>query len=172
LIERVSEKPVCGMQRRAYNRLVPRDRRPSLWESLKRALLPASPPFLAPENASPGAPTEEPARRPDPATLVEESPPPAIAVAVASVPIEPVSFAEPPPVLVRPPREDAPPSSPPVTARPPEAVSTEPARPPRLARGLASFSRDNPEREKKFAHLLHDPPSSAANLPSPPHRRG
>ncbi len=42
----------------------------------------------------------------------------------------------------------------------------------RLARGLASFSRRNPEREKKFAHLLHDAPSDEKKGTTPPGRRG
>jgi len=42
----------------------------------------------------------------------------------------------------------------------------------RLARGLASFSKRNPEREKKFAHLLHDAPSDEKKGTTPPGRRG
>jgi hypothetical protein len=42
----------------------------------------------------------------------------------------------------------------------------------RIARGLASFSRRNPEREKKFAHLLHDAPSDEKEGTTPPGRRG
>jgi hypothetical protein len=42
---------------------------------------------------------------------------------------------------------------------------------PRLARGLASFSRSNADREKKFAHLLHDDPSGEKKKPQPPDGR-
>lgn len=52
---------------------------------------------------------------------------------------------------------------------PAEAAAPQPAR---LARGLASFSRRNPEREKKFAHLLHDAPADEKKGPTPPGRRG
>jgi hypothetical protein len=37
--------------------------------------------------------------------------------------------------------------------------------PARLARGLASFSRENAQREKKFAHLLRDAPPAAKKPP-------
>ena len=37
---------------------------------------------------------------------------------------------------------------------------------PRLARGLASFSRSNADREKKFAHLLRD--DAPADKKKPP----
>jgi hypothetical protein len=53
--------------------------------------------------------------------------------------------------------------------KPAEAPAPQPAR---LARGLASFSRRNPEREKKFAHLLHDDPSDEKKGSTPPGRRG
>jgi hypothetical protein len=53
--------------------------------------------------------------------------------------------------------------------KPAEAPAPQPAR---LARGLASFSRRNPEREKKFAHLLHDDPSDEKKGTPPPGRRG
>lgn len=46
----------------------------------------------------------------------------------------------------------------PVADSPPEPARAAGGRP-RLARGLASFSRSNSDREKKFAHLLHDDPS-------------
>jgi hypothetical protein len=42
-------------------------------------------------------------------------------------------------------------------------------RPGRLARGLASFSRDNAEREKKFAHLIRD--ANPATKKTPPGSR-
>ncbi|HEX9689277.1 MAG TPA: hypothetical protein VGB47_09440, partial [Thermoanaerobaculia bacterium] len=64
----------------------------------------------------------------------------------------------------------APPKAPPATL-PPESVAAS-TKGPRLARGLASFSRQNPEREKKFAHLLHDAEPPAGKRPSRPRRRG
>jgi hypothetical protein len=61
---------------------------------------------------------------------------------------------EEPPAVLDPPavREMAPESteSAPPDASPPRSPSG------RLARGLASFSRDNAEREKRYAHLLRD----------------
>jgi hypothetical protein len=48
------------------------------------------------------------------------------------------------------PRESVPETSP----APPAAEA--PSRAPRLARGLASFSRQNADREKKFRHILSD----------------
>jgi hypothetical protein len=53
----------------------------------------------------------------------------------------------------------------------PEDSSEPPIGAPRLARGLASFSRRNAEREKKFAHLLRDEPGSEGKGPGPPRRR-
>jgi hypothetical protein len=47
-----------------------------------------------------------------------------------------------------------------VTPDPPELP------PARLARGLASFSRENAQRGKKFAHLLRDAPPAAKKPPS------
>ena len=110
--------------------------RPRLWESVKRALG--------------GAPTEgpaepEPARDLSPPFLPEEDP----------VPLSPA------PVPARPEAASAPLDAEPVT----HSVSTEPTRSaaeppaprgPRLARGLASFSRANADREKKFRHILSD----------------
>jgi hypothetical protein len=68
---------------------------------------------------------------------------------------------EPAPEPVRP---SSPPSAgddpvPDAVAPPPAAAAPETADAPdrpRLARGLASFSRSNADREKKFAHLLRD----------------
>jgi hypothetical protein len=53
----------------------------------------------------------------------------------------------------------------------PAQPSEPPTREPRLARGLASFSRDNARREKKFAHLLRDESGADDNHPDPPRRR-
>jgi hypothetical protein len=39
---------------------------------------------------------------------------------------------------------------------PPTSLPVEPPESPHLARGLASFSKSNADREKKFAHLLRD----------------
>jgi hypothetical protein len=44
----------------------------------------------------------------------------------------------------------------PVFTAPPPAPEVPAPRAPRLARGLASFSRDNADREKKFRHILSD----------------
>jgi len=57
------------------------------------------------------------------------------------------------------------------TAAPQEGEASGPQAA-RLARGLASFSRRNSEREKKFAHLLHDAPSDEKKGTTPPGRRG
>ena len=135
-----------------------REGRPSLWESLKRALagaapaeprdapqassariLPdvdAAPPFLAEiEPAAESLPAPPPIRKPD--LLPEES------RIAAEAPISAAKEGE--------------------TSDPQAA---------RLARGLASFSRRNPEREKKFAHLLHDAPADEKKGTTPPGRRG
>ena len=145
------------VSRRGYNRSV-REGRPSLWESLKRALagaapaeprdapqassariLPdvdAAPPFLAEiEPAAESLPAPPPIRKPD--LLPEES------RIAAEAPISAAKEGE--------------------TSDPQAA---------RLARGLASFSRRNPEREKKFAHLLHDAPADEKKGTTPPGRRG
>jgi hypothetical protein len=50
-----------------------------------------------------------------------------------------------------------------------ESLDSAAERPARLARGLASFSRDNAERGKKFAHLLRD--ANPATKKSPPGSR-
>jgi hypothetical protein len=52
-----------------------------------------------------------------------------------------------------------------------EDSSEPPAGAPKLARGLASFSRRNAEREKKFAHLLRDR-APAGPKPRPRGKRG
>jgi hypothetical protein len=88
--------------------------------------------------------------------------------------IEPVpeSLLAPPPIL-KPdllPEESAKPAEAPTSASKEGEASTPQAE--RLARGLASFSRRNPEREKKFAHLLHDAPSDEKKRTTPPGRRG
>ena len=194
-----------------------RDRRPSFWESLKRALgsesgldrrpetAPTTPPFLAPEEPDPlpalqrppGGSGDRKVPREDysdrllrPGIAAEESARPP--VPGAPIPIEPVSLGQPPPDPVRSEPAEVTPS---VLAAPPEAVPAAPPEPvptaspeappatlppesvaasakgPRLARGLASFSRQNPEREKKFAHLLRDDAPPAGKRPSRPRRR-
>jgi hypothetical protein len=196
---------------RAYNRGVSRDRRPSFWESLKRALgtesgldrrleiAPTTPPFLAPEEPhdplpavqrTPGGSGDRKVPREDysdrllaPGIAAEKAAPPL--VPGAPIPIEPVSLGPPrpdpirsepaevtPSVLAAPPEPvlAAPPEPAPATL-PPESAATS-AKAPRLARGLASFSRQNPEREKKFAHLLRDAAPPAGKRPSRPRRRG
>ena len=127
---------------------MPRDRPPGIWESLKRALAGVE-------------------ARPDPRAL-------------AQLPERPKVTPAPDPVLSAPPflppdPEDAdairrsetvsadPPVPPAVSVPPPEPV--QPPESPRLARGLASFSRSNADREKKFAHLLHDDAPGEKNKP-------
>jgi hypothetical protein len=122
---------------------VPRERPPGIWESLKRALG--------------GGNT-----RPDPNPVRTTPEPPSV-----SPPGE--SFAPPPFLAVEEPApEPVRPSPPPAAGdvRVPDAAVPSPAAAapeaadapdrPRLARGLASFSRSNADREKKFAHLLRD----------------
>jgi len=128
---------------------VPPDR-PRLWQSFKRALggSPRSDeaepeiarpsdyalPFLAPDEPPEVVPTAE-------ASLQEHVSPVAPSAAkesgveAAAVPGERLPLPEPPAV---------------------SALESEDPRPPRLARGLASFSRHNADREKKFRHLLTD----------------
>jgi hypothetical protein len=114
---------------------VPPDR-PRLWESVRRALG--------------GAPTESPAE-----------PEPGGNLAPPFLPDEEPVTIQPAPVPARPVEASAAPAaeavSPPVSTEPPPAASEAPApRGPRLARGLASFSRANADREKKFRHILSD----------------
>jgi len=144
--------------RRGYNRNV-REGRPSLWESLKRVLAGAAP--AEPATRAPQAPS--PQIRPD----MDSTPPflaeiePAAESLLAPRPI-------PKPDLL--PEESSKPAEAPTSAaKEGEASDPQAAR---LARGLASFSRRNPEREKKFAHLLHDAPSDEKKGTTPPGRRG
>jgi hypothetical protein len=51
------------------------------------------------------------------------------------------------------------------------ATAPPPASGGRLARGLASFSRDNAEREKKYAHLLRDGGSTGQKRSPGPRKR-
>lgn len=110
--------------------------RPRLWESVKRALG--------------GAPTESPAE-----------PEPARDLAPPFLPEDEPAPLAPLPVSARAHEVDAPLDaelvSPPVsTESAPPAPGSPAPRGPRLARGLASFSRDNADREKKFRHILSD----------------
>jgi hypothetical protein len=146
-----------------------RGRKPGLWETLKRAL------GTSPE-----------AERPSPRIPVRDEPAPqtpavparpAMPVPPALDPVEPSAVAPAReaarvevdsgvPFLEEGPGEEEPPAvlDPPVARE--AAESTEELVPPdaslppppsgRLARGLASFSRDNAEREKRYAHLLRD----------------
>ena len=120
---------------------VPRDRPPGIWESLKRALAGAGP------QPDPPSPPE----RPDP------------------LEVEPIVKADSsaPPFLLPDPELSEPPAPPPVSlAPPPPSPAAQPPESPRLARGLASFSKSNADREKKFAHLLHD--DAPADKKKPP----
>ncbi|HVE65628.1 MAG TPA: hypothetical protein VNC59_03530 [Thermoanaerobaculia bacterium] len=130
---------------------MPRDRS-RLWDSFKRALGGSPPsndgepeltrasdstlPFLAPDEPPEAAAAPEPPMAPPPAEAT------VVSVAGPSMGTE-AGVAETPDAL------PIPPSAAPL----PE---TEGARPPRLARGLASFSRHNADREKKFRHILSD----------------
>ena len=120
-----------------YNRAMPRDRPPGIWKSLKRALAGAETP---PDPPPPPQLLERPQVTPD-ADAVLSAPP----------------FLLPDPegsddsVAAIPAADEQPPTVPASASEPADA----PGRP-RLARGLASFSRSNADREKKFAHLLHD----------------
>jgi hypothetical protein len=145
-------------------------RKPGLWETLKRAL--GTPPEG--ERAFPAIPARDEPARQTPAVPAR----PAMPVPPTPDPVEPSAIApareaarvevdsgvpfleegpggEEPPSVLDPPaaREGAPESTEELV--PPDA---SPPRPPsgRLARGLASFSRDNAEREKRYAHLLRD----------------
>jgi hypothetical protein len=141
---------------------VPPDR-PRLWESFKRALGGSSPDELEPEKARPS----------DYALpfLAPDEPPENVAVAEASsVPpqSEPVSrVALPEPVRgsggVAALPGDRPP--PPEPTAPTSALESEDPRSPRLARGLASFSRHNADREKKFRHILSDESGGKSKKP-------
>jgi hypothetical protein len=122
---------------------VPRDRPPGIWESLKRA--------LAGVEARPDPPPtpqlpERPDVTPEPAPLLSAPP---------FLPPEPEDAD-----AIR--RSETLPENPPV----PPAMSVPPPEGPRLARGLASFSRSNADREKKFAHLLHDDAPGEKKKPS------
>ena len=120
--------------------------RPRLWESVKRALggAPTEPvptpddlPFLSSEDADAASP---------PAPV---RPPPEDLGFPAAPPETPATLEFAPPEAAPEPSHGIPEPEPPA----PEAGS---ARGPRLARGLASFSRRNADREKKFRHILSD----------------
>ncbi|HEV8608957.1 MAG TPA: hypothetical protein VGS98_02655 [Thermoanaerobaculia bacterium] len=166
-------------------------RKPGLWESFKRALGSAPPEAsTSGEPASPAAPgpplpaaplsatptrSEETRVAPDPAD--DRMPADAAAAPLhpdelafdvpflEDLPPEPLA----PPVPPQSPAEASKPHEPPTAASP--ADSSESPAPPPLARGLASFSRDNALREKKFAHLLRDQPGGESKRPGPPRRR-
>ena len=131
---------------------MPRDRPPRIWETLKRALgggaEPRPEPPPAPTPVSP--PSEHPAVSPERQPLVSAPP----FLSDSDGPESPDSHA-----AVELPRAAAP-------AEPPAPVEGSSAPDgPRLARGLASFSRSNADREKKFAHLLHDDTPGAKKKP-------
>ena len=135
-----------------------REGRPSLWESLKRALVGSAP--SEPATGTPGALSAQ--IRPD----VDATPP-----FLAETEPDAESLLAPPipkPDLL--PEESRTPAEAPISAAEEGEASAPQAA--RLARGLASFSRRNPEREKKFAHLLHDVPSDEKKGTTPPGRRG
>ena len=119
---------------------MPRDRPPGIWKSLKRALGGAEP---RPDPRPPRELPERPQVTPD-ADAVLTAPP--------FLPPDPEGSGNPvaEPASVAPAREEA--LTVPASASEPADASGRP----RLARGLASFSRSNADREKKFAHLLHD----------------
>jgi hypothetical protein len=80
---------------------------------------------------------------------------------------EPVTISEPP----RRPTETRSSTEAPRPTERATANEVTPPGPARLARGLASFSRDNAEREKRFSHLLRDSKKSARKAPSATKRR-
>lgn len=163
-------------------------RKPGLWETLKRALgtAPAAEPGTAqpvvrdaPEPRAPAAPPRPAAPQPAAPPPVESAAAPALSRASAVEPVleevaaaipflDDLSVASPPPVESPPSTPLAPP--PPPEIAPPGAPERAPA-PPRLARGLASFSRDNAKREKKFAHLLRDSPPDGGKGPPESRKR-
>jgi hypothetical protein len=126
---------------------VPPDR-PRLWDSLKRALAGSpraddpdpesprpsayAPPFLAPDEPPDVLPDREPPKSEPPAPAPERAAE-GVETTVAAVP------------------EDRP-----DPASAPRAPEPEGPRPARLARGLASFSRENADRGKKYRHILSD----------------
>jgi hypothetical protein len=159
-------------------------RKSGLWHSLKRAIAGGAMP--AEESAAPadrsaiplpgvGPRTTDdpvadgPLARPDPSPPVVPPPPLGALGGVGKVAVPPAAQV---PFLadtVEPASTEAP--RPEGTARPAapakiaESKPPDPA-PPRLARGLASFSRDNARREKRFSHLLRDSPRSKPAKPS------
>jgi hypothetical protein len=167
-------------------------RKPGLWESFKRALG-NSPP----EASSPGDRLGPPRPEPTPPIAPRSHSPSRLPA--TSIPDPPPSTAGQPglpeidsdvPFLVEDPAAEPIPSvrsgpddvrdrtilmenagAPEAIPVLPEDSSEPPIGAPRLARGLASFSRRNAEREKKFAHLLRDEPGSESKGPGPPRRR-
>lgn len=126
--------------------------RPRLWDSLKRALAGSpraddpdpesarpsayAPPFLAPDEPPEVVPDGEPSKAPpksEPAAPAPERAAEGVETTVAAVPEG---------------RPDPAPA--------PRAPEAEEPRPARLARGLASFSRENADRGKKYRHILSD----------------
>lgn len=130
---------------------MPRDRPPRIWEKLRRALAGAEPrpePLPAPTAPVPAS------AKPPAVSLQGESFVPSPPFLLDSDGDDSPASA----VVTEPPRASPPADPPPtpaasVAARAPVEPAAEA---PRLARGLASFSRSNADREKKFAHLLHD----------------
>ncbi|HZI67790.1 MAG TPA: hypothetical protein VFF17_14615, partial [Thermoanaerobaculia bacterium] len=131
---------------------MPRDR-PRLWESFKRALGGPSPS----NEPEPDGKATHPGYAPP--FLPPDEPAGGVLPGVGSSPL-------PPPVDRNPPAAEPPSagrSVPMVSGSADELSGSTPApsasevpRSPRLARGLASFSRDNADREKKFRHILSD----------------
>lgn len=171
-------------------------RKAGLWETLKRAMgtgptaepTPAPPAVddrVEPRAAAPlrpAAPAPPLSFRP-PAPLPvsppgdDPSPPPGVELGLVEVAAG-VPFLEdlpvaPPPVVEAP---QALPATPPDASSPPEiappALPDRAPAPPGLARGLASFSRENAEREKKFAHLLRDSEPAGGKRPRGSRKRG
>ncbi|HEY6065242.1 MAG TPA: hypothetical protein VIY96_03745 [Thermoanaerobaculia bacterium] len=155
-------------------------KKPGLWESFKRAL-------GSPAESSPAEP-RPPVREPTPPRPGPPLPLPPPGKPVGAAPSPPAE--RPAEVVIDPPAgelladvpflEDLPFEDLPAQPAPSEDLSepartgaddTPPLSEPPLARGLASFSRDNAEREKKFAHLLRDQPSSDEKSANPPRRR-
>jgi hypothetical protein len=130
--------------------------RKGLWDSLRKVFGGEAP--RDPEPAATAAidplpvPLPAAARSDVPAAPV--APPPGVEPRISSAPE--VTFLE---ELATP---DLPPSPPIAPRREPPAEAPSSAATPgaaRLARGLASFSKSNAEREKRFSHILRDGPT-------------
>lgn len=151
-------------------------RRSGLWASLKRAFGSPDPYETIPYLADDTGPVE-PVRTPQPPAVPARAiPPPVLPEARLE---DPLPAAVPPSSPAAAPVEAPTPARPvaaeaemgPADGIPAAEESADLSKPTRLARGLASFSRSNSEREKKFAHILRDKSSSPSSKEKPQSRR-